>query len=123
MGKSIIVFDGECNLCNGVIGWLIRLAPHNVFELVPFQSPKGHDILLAQGFPTEELTTVILVDELGYHTHSDGFLRIVEKIPKWRLVAHVLAYVPLIIRDTLYNLASKNRVKWFGKSKACFISF
>lgn len=122
MEKSIIIFDGECNLCNGVVGWLLNFAPEGVFEFIPFQSPKGQKILLEHGFSTEELTTVILFDENGPHTHSDGFLKIVAQIPKYRLVAALLAFIPRIIRDTIYKLASRNRVKWFGKSKACAIS-
>ncbi len=123
MEKNIIIFDGECNLCNGVVGWLMQFAPEDVFQFVPFQSPRGQELLLAYGFPTRELTTVILIDDKGAHTHSDGFLEIVSKIPKWRLVAALLAYIPRIIRDTIYNLASRNRVRWFGKSNACSISF
>lgn len=122
MEKSIIIFDGECNLCNGVVGWLMQFAPEQVFQFIPFQSPRGQELLKEHGFPTKELTTVILIDENGAHTHSDGFLEIVAKIPKWRLVAALLAYIPRIIRDTIYNLASRNRVRWFGKSNACSIS-
>ncbi|WP_343485457.1 DUF393 domain-containing protein [Allomuricauda sp. d1] len=123
MEKNIIIFDGECNLCNGVVGWLLKFAPEELFEFVAFQSPKGQNLLKAHGFPTEALETVILFDGNGVHTHSDGFLEIVAKIPKWRLVAALLAFVPRIIRDTIYNLASRNRVRWFGKSATCTVSF
>lgn len=123
MEKSVIVFDGECNLCNGVVGWLLKFAPEDVFQFVPFQSPFGQELLRTHGFSTTELETVILFDNNGKHTHSDGFLRIISKIPKWRLVAALLAFIPRIIRDTIYNLASRNRVRWFGKSQACTISF
>ena len=123
MENNIIVFDGECNLCNGVIGWLLKFSPKSAFEFVAFQSPKGQSLLKKYGYPTETLTTVILFDEQGPHTHSDGFLRIISKIPKWRLVAALLAYIPRIIRDTIYNLASRNRVRWFGKSNTCAVSF
>ena len=121
--QSVIIFDGECNLCNGVVGWLLRFAPEEIFQFTPFQSNSGQKLLTEHGFPTDNLETVILIDEQGVHTHSDGFLRIVAQIPKWRLVAALLAFIPRIIRDTFYNLASKNRVKWFGKSKSCTISF
>ncbi|AWX43877.1 DCC family protein chloroplastic [Flagellimonas maritima] len=123
MEKSIIVFDGECNLCNGVVGWLLKFAPEDIFHFVPFQSPKGQELLKKHGFSTRQLETVILFDKNGKHTHSDGFLKIISKIPKWKLVAALLAFVPRIIRDTIYNMASKNRVKWFGKSRTCTVSF
>ena len=121
--QNKIIFDGECNLCNGVVGWLLRFAPEEIFQFVPFQSAQGQEILIAYGFPTDNLETVILIDENGIHTHSDGFLKIVAQIPKWRLVAALLAFIPRIIRDTIYRLASRNRVKWFGKSKSCTVSY
>lgn len=121
--ESIIIFDGECNLCNGVVGWLLRFAPNDLFRFVAFQSVEGQKLLRKHGFPTAQLETVILVEEQSIHTHSDGFLRIVSKIPKWRFAAALLAYIPRIIRDIIYNMASKNRVKWFGKSKSCTIGF
>ena len=121
--QSVIIFDGECNLCNGVVGWLLRFAPKEIFHFTPFQSHSGQKLLTEHSFRTDNLETVILIDEQGVHTHSDGFLRIVAQIPRWKLVAALLAFIPRIIRDTFYNLASKNRVKWFGKSKSCTISF
>ncbi|TXN34722.1 DUF393 domain-containing protein [Flagellimonas hymeniacidonis] len=123
MEKSVIVFDGECNLCNGVVGWLLKFAPVDIFQFVPFQSPQGQDLLKQYDFPTSHLETVILFDENGKHTHSDGFLKIISKIPKWRLPAALLAFVPRIVRDTIYKIASRNRVKWFGKSQTCTVSF
>lgn len=121
--KDIIIFDGECNLCNGVVGWLLKFAPKNLFQFVAFQSPYGQQLLKTYDFPTHQLDTVILIDNNGIKTHSDGFLKIVSKIPKWQRVAALLAFIPRLIRDGIYKMASKNRVAWFGKSKSCTISF
>ena len=123
VSKDIIIFDGECNLCNGVVGWLLKFAPKDLFSFVPFQSPRGQELLKTHGFPTNALDTVILIDEEGVKTHSDGFLKIVAKIPKWQRVAALLAFIPRMIRDYIYKTASKNRVKWFGTSKSCTIQF
>lgn len=30
--NDIIIFDGECNLCNGVVGWLLKFAPEDIFQ-------------------------------------------------------------------------------------------
>ena len=121
--KDIIIFDGECNLCNGVVGWLMKFAPTDIFQFVPFQSPKGQELLQEHGFPTQQLETVILIDGQGSHTHSDGFLRIVSAIPRWKRVAALLAFIPRMIRDFIYRTASRNRVKWFGQSQSCTINF
>ena len=111
---NIIIFDGECNLCNGVVGWLLKNVSHSLFQFVPFQSNFGQNLLAKYSFPTTYLDTVIIIDESGVKTHSDGFLYIVSKIPKWKSIAAILAFIPKSIRDYIYKTASKNRVKWFG---------
>lgn len=121
--KDIIIFDGECNLCNGVVGWLLKFAPQDLFSFVPFQSPQGQEYLKKYGFPLQRLDTVILIDPNGVHTHSDGFLRIVSQIPKWKRVAALLAFIPRMIRDYIYRTASRNRLNWFGASNSCTINF
>jgi len=122
ISKDIIIFDGECNLCNGVVGWLLKFAPQELFSFVPFQSPAGQQFLEKNGFDTDQLDTVILIDADGLHTHSDGFLRVISKVPKWKRVAALLAFIPRLIRDFIYKTASKHRVKWFGNSSSCAIS-
>ncbi len=122
MYKNVIIFDGECNLCNGVVGWLLKFAPSELFVFVPFQSPMGQQFLKANNLPSSSLDTVILWDSNGHYTHSDGFLKIVSKIPKFKRIATLLGYVPRILRDSIYRHASKNRVKWFGKSQSCSLS-
>jgi len=121
--KDIIIFDGECNLCNGVVGWLLKFTPKKMFKFVAFQSTQGQQLLIEYGFPTTQLDTVILVSNHKTHTHSDGFLKIIAKIPKWKRIAALLAFIPRIIRDTIYKTASKNRLKWFGTSSSCTVSF
>lgn len=122
MEKNTIIFDGECNLCNGVVGWLLRNTEIEKFNFVPFQSCYGQKLLQEHGFQTDRLETVVLLDEQGIHVLSDGFLRIIAKLPEWKFVSRTLALVPKFVRDTIYKLAAKNRVLLFGKSQFCTLS-
>ena len=119
--KSVIIFDGTCNLCNGVVSWLLQVSPQDVFEFVPFQSNFGQELLERYGFPTEDLETVILIENDTPITHSDGFIKIVSKIPKYKYIAALMAFVPKILRDYIYSMAARNRVSWFGQSSSCVI--
>lgn len=94
----------------------------DIFNFVPFQSSYGQEILKNNGFETNTLDTVVLLDEEGVHTLSDGFLRIIAKIPEWRAVSHVFSLVPRFIRDGVYKLSARNRVRWFGKSQFCTVN-
>ncbi|MBT8245069.1 thiol-disulfide oxidoreductase DCC family protein [Winogradskyella sp.] len=123
INKDIIIFDGECNLCNGVVGWLLKFAPEDLVQFVAFQSSYGQQLLEENNFPTTQLDTVILMDKYGIKTHSEGFLKIISKIPRWQPIATVLGFIPKLFRDFIYKSASRNRVKWFGNSNNCNIDF
>jgi len=121
VNKSVLIFDGSCNLCNGVVRWLLRVAPEDLFHFVPFQTEDGQRWLQHFGFPAHDLETVILIDNRTAYTHSDGFLRIVARLPRLKYVAALLGFIPRILRDHVYKVAAKNRVRWFGKSEHCAI--
>lgn len=116
--QNIIIYDGICNLCNGVVGWVFKNAPKDKFQFVPFQSRRGQELLTLNNFRTDRLDTVILFEGDTIYTKSTGFLKIVSKMPNWRLVSQVLGVIPRIFRDTIYDTASRNRIKWFGNNTA-----
>ncbi|NJB37179.1 thiol-disulfide oxidoreductase DCC family protein [Croceivirga sp. JEA036] len=122
MEEQIIIFDGECNLCNGVVSWLLNRDSIQQFRYVPFQSPRGQALLTTHQFPTARLTTVILIKDCTAYTHSDGFLKILEQVPRFNTIAKLLQWVPLWVRDNVYNYASSQRLAWFGKSTSCNLS-
>ncbi len=119
MEDQIIIFDGECNLCNGIVSWLFNRDHAKHFRLVPFQSPKGQALLKIYHFPSEQLTTVILIQKGNVYTHSNGFLKILEQVHGFYTIAKILQWVPLLFRDTIYKYASAKRLAWFGKSSSC----
>lgn len=117
----VIIFDGDCTLCNGVVSWVIKQTPKNAFVFVPFRSKYGQDLLKTYQFPLHQLETVILVKDGQVFTYSDGFLKIIALIPNYKYLSSVLSMVPRVIRDTVYKTAAKNRVKWFGQSTTCTV--
>ena len=107
MRKDIVIFDGECNISNGVIRWLLEFAPEDLFQYMAFQSSYGLKLLKKFGFPTERLETIILKDNNGLKTNSDDFIKIMSKITKWKHTAALLEFIPTLIRDYIYIIASK----------------
>ena len=112
---NIIVYDGSCNLCDGVVSWVLKNTPKDEFQYIPFQSKTGQYLLEKNHFPTDRLDTVILFTNQKVYTKSTGFIKILSKIKGWKNIAYVLNAVPMILRDSVYDFAAKNRLKWFGK--------
>ena len=116
-----IIFDGECNLCNGIVGRLFTQLAGEQTSFIPFQSPEGQHLLAEHGFDLDRLDTVILIDDQGLHLHSTGLLRMLSLSDQWRPLASILLTVPRPLRDSFYKLAAKNRTRLFGSSNQCSI--
>jgi predicted DCC family thiol-disulfide oxidoreductase YuxK len=55
---------------------VIKFAPKDLYQFVAFQSLFGQELLIHYGFPKQRLETVIIIDNNGVKTHSDGFIKI-----------------------------------------------
>nr|WP_026690407.1 DCC1-like thiol-disulfide oxidoreductase family protein [Alteribacter aurantiacus] len=119
MGK-VILFDGECNFCDGSVQFMIPRDPRRVFSFASLQSEEGQALLKKYDVP-RGVDSMILIDEdqEEFHMRSGAALRIARELTRpWNL-AYPLIIIPYPIRDSVYNLIARNRLNWFGKREAC----
>lgn len=57
----IVVFDGICNLCSGVVDFISARDPRGVFTFVPMQTPRGQQLLEAHGVSIDQVDTFLLI--------------------------------------------------------------
>ena len=119
--QALIIFDGKCNLCNGVVGWMLRRGAEKRYRFVPFRSTEGQLLLKQLHLPPDRLDSVILIERTAIYTKSDGFLKMMEDLQGWNTVARSVKVVPRSLRDAIYNFASRNRIRLFGQASACVI--
>lgn len=119
--RDLIVFDGNCLLCGGSVGFLYRRDRQRLFRYVPLQSDAGR--LLARRFDIDpaDPTTFVAVLKGEPRTMSDGALGALQQLGGlWRL-AVILRLVPPFLRDAIYRLVARNRYRWFGQ-RTCKLS-
>ena len=118
--KKVILFDGECKLCNGFVNFVVPRDPKRRFQFAYLQSPAGERLSQKFGIQASDLKTIILIerDERAY-TKSTAVLRIVKYL--WRLwpLLYVFIIVPRCIRNWVYDWIARNRYQWFGKFDQC----
>ena len=119
--KGVILFDGVCNLCSGFVQFTIPRDPKAYYKFVSIQSETGQAILKHFGLSTDEISTVVLVEDGKAYTHSDVGLKMFRRFPGLWPLLYVFWYVPRPIRDAVYNWIARNRYNWFGKSEACWL--
>src|SRR5262249_36623072 len=108
----LILFDGVCNLCNASVAWVIEHDRRGEFRFAALQSAAGKAALAAANAPAVLPDSIVLLDESGFHTRSDAFLRIVSRLRfPWRL-ARLGGLLPRPIRDWAYDRVARNRYRW-----------
>ena len=116
----IVLFDGECNLCNGVVRNIVPRDPTHKLRFANLQSETGIALLEQYSLPTDILDSFILIDEDKAYQRSDGALRIFRYLHfPWSIISRVLSIVPQSLRDSTYHWIARNRYAWFGKTDYC----
>ena len=117
----VIIFDGECNLCEYSVQFIIKHDRKGTFRFAAAQSDRGKELQLHYGVDTIRDGTVILVKSGKSYIRSDAAVEIAAELdPPWNSL-RVLRFLPRLIREPLYAIVSKNRYKWFGKRATCLM--
>ncbi len=122
----LILYDGVCGLCQGVVQFVLRQDGPGRFRFAALQSDVARDTLALLGVHQVNMETFYVVAD--YATagarlldRSDGALFIVRTLGgAWR-AAGVLALFPKGLRDAVYDAVRKRRYAWFGKTDQCLV--
>lgn len=117
--QAIILFDGVCNLCNSSVQFIIRRDPAAYFSFASLQSEIGQQLLQEHQYHGQ-LDSVILIENNKLYAKSDAALRIVRRLPSWRILS-AGRFIPRSIRDSIYQFVAKHRYRWFGKQEVCML--
>ncbi len=117
--KPLIIFDGECGFCSRDIDFVLRYDKKNLFRFTPAQSELGTALMRHYGFRTDHYETSLLIENGVAHPRSDGVLRVLQLLGGMTSIASLLRFVPRSLRDSVYNLVARNRMKIAGRRQAC----
>lgn len=121
MSHPIILFDGVCNFCEGIVKFVLERDKEGVFRFAPLQSEVGEKYLQQFGLSTTDFDTFVLVEGNTFTTRSTAGLRVLRHLPwPWR-AAYIFIIVPRFIRDGVYNFIAGRRYRIWGKKDACMI--
>jgi len=115
------VFDGICNLCNGLVRFVIRRDRDRLFSFASLQSQAGQNFVRVCGLDARSTDSILLLKHDSFYIKSDAVLQIAAGLPfPWPLL-RIFRFVPRALRDHLYDVIARNRYRWFGKKAECMI--
>lgn len=119
LAKSIIFFDGVCNLCNASIDFVIQRDKKDHFLVGALQEDFSKKILSKFEVRKDYLDSLVLLEEGIIYYKSTAALKIARHLSGLWPALYPLIFLPKFLRDPIYNWIGSNRYRWFGKKNAC----
>ena len=119
--KSIVLFDGICNLCDSSVRFIIKNDPSEHFSFASLQSDAAKEILLQLTRQKFLNDSIILIEEGNIHVESTAVLKIMRKLNYPSRLVYCFIVFPRWIRDPIYRFIARNRYQWFGRKNECMV--
>jgi len=117
----VLLFDGECGLCNRIVRLLLRLDRGERLRFARLQGEAGQAYLRAHGLPAADFDSLVFVPDWARREQREFLLRTDGVIAALRgggglsrMLAAGLAVFPATWRDTGYRLVARWRYRIFG---------
>ena len=120
--RPIIIFDGHCALCSGWVSFVLRHDRAAAFRLLPAQTALGAALYRHYRLDPEDYETNILIADGVAFFKSESAIGMLERLGAPWSAARVLRLLPASLRDRLYEIVARNRLRWFGRREQCLIS-
>jgi len=118
----VLLYDGECGLCNRVVRLLLRLDGGERLRFARLQSDSGQAYLRAHGLPAADFDSLVFVPDWSRCEQREFLLRTDGVIAALRVcgglgteLAGILAVLPVRWRDAGYRLVACWRYRIFGQ--------
>jgi predicted DCC family thiol-disulfide oxidoreductase YuxK len=123
-GRALLLYDGVCALCNGVVHFLMKRDRLDRFRYAPLQSELGREMLARFDIHTFPDGVILLTDALTDSEHlyrrSDAVAAAMQELSApWRLAGKALMLLPRTLRDWGYGIVARLRYRLFGRYDTC----
>lgn len=121
LDDRVLLYDGVCALCNGVVLFLLKRDREGVFRFAHLESGVGLELM--GGNATVD-GVVLVTDALGpgqrVYRRSDAVAEALRLLGGgWRTLGRGLAVVPRVVREAGYGAVARVRYKVFGRYAVC----
>lgn len=115
MEGPIVLFDGECNLCDKSVRFILNHEKDPALLFTHLNSEKGKEIKKEFGID-DSYDSLLLYEKDRLYGKSDAVLRIALYLKAPYSFLPFFFWVPLFIRDNLYDYIARKRYAWYGKN-------
>lgn len=109
--KILIRFDGVCVLCSQTARFILKVDRKRKFVFQTLQD---------SGDP-ESFDTIVVVHNQESYRYFDAVLKIGNELGGIFRIVNLFRILPASWRKAMYGLIARNRYRWFGVRKTCYL--
>jgi len=126
--RLLVLFDGQCGLCNRSVRWFLKRDRRDRLRFAPFNSPRVAELLARHGLDStgaEGPSSILVVQNVDGPSErllmrSDAVLTMLSQLPRpWPAVSSGLRLIPRPLRDLGYRLIARLRYRIWGRLESC----
>ena len=118
--RKIIVFDGYCNLCSGLVKFLTKADRKKQFKFAASQTDGGKRLIKEHNLEDVGLS-IYYIEESKVYDRSQAVFQISSELGFPYSFILIFGVLGRPINDALYSIISRNRFRFFGKSTSCYM--
>ncbi len=120
----IVLYDGLCGMCDGIVQFLLRHDTKDLFRFAPQQSEFAQQTLARHALDARTIETICLIEDFNLPTErvltkSDATLQIARGLGGIWKVFLLARLLPHSLRDVAYDFVARNRYHVFGRRTEC----
>ncbi len=125
-GRHLLLYDGTCGLCHGIIRYVLALDPDGIFHFTTLQGALGASHSARAGIAPGRLDSFIVVadyqsDARTYLVKGRAAVFVCNSLGwPWK-AATPLGLLPVAVLDAGYDLVARRRYRFFGRRDHCFV--
>jgi len=126
IGRHLLLYDGTCGLCHGVVRRVLPLDRRGVFHVASLQSAAGLQLLARVGGHPGRSDTFVVITNYQSHageplTKGAAALFVLTALGwPWKAAA-LFGLLPAAALDAAYDLVARHRYRLFGQRDRCLV--
>lgn len=123
-GRPLLLYDGVCPLCHGVVEFLLAHDPAGTMRFAPLESPLAREIIARLKISPLPDGVLLITNVYGprerVYARSDAIAAALQTLSRpWRLLGRLLRLMPRRLREFGYTLVARLRYRIFGRYNTC----
>jgi predicted DCC family thiol-disulfide oxidoreductase YuxK len=113
--RPVILFDGVCHLCHGLVQFVLERDPAGQFDFAPLQGEFARARLGAVDW-----NSIVLIEGDAVFYAEAAVLRILGRLGgPWPWLARIVGWLPRALLAWAYRLVARYRYRVFGRDEVC----